>query len=274
MERWRGGDNDLAGYHVPAEVQTRAAILVLHAFAEHAGRHERAMRRFAARGIASYAYDHRGHGRSPGRRALVRQFDELADDALMMFDAMAQRESAHPHFLLGAGMGGVLAAHLALRRPDDFAGVILVGPTFSGGTSTSGVVRRVLPLVANFVPTISAETHDIRGLSRNPVIVKEFREDPLTHRGGVPAQTGQELQRAAAEAIAYALDLTVPLLVIHGANDSIASIKGSRRFVEGAGSDDKRLYEIPAGHHEPFNDPGGDTLIDEVGIWIRERSRR
>ena len=151
---------------------------------------------------------------------------------------------------------------------------MLVGPTFSGGIATSGIVRRLNPLVASLVPTLHAESHDIRALSRNPVVVKEFRADPLTHRGGVPAQTGQELSRAAATALDEAAELTQPVLIVHGEDDKIASISGSRRFVEAAGREDVTLYAIPMGHHEPFNDPGGDTLIDEVGIWIREQVRR
>jgi len=273
MQEWRA-EGDLVGFRMRPGVQQRGAVLILHAFAEHAGRHERAMRRLAARGVASYAYDHRGHGRSPGRRAFVRSFDDLVDDALIRLDSMAAEESDQPLFLLGAGMGGVLAVHVALRRPDDFSGLVLVGPTFSGGTSTSGLVRRLNPLVASLVPTLHAESHDIRALSRNPVVVKEFRADPLTHRGGIPAQTGQELNRAAAVALDEASELAVPILIVHGEDDKIASIGGSRRFVEAANRDDVRLYAIPAGHHEPFNDPGGDTLIDEVGIWIREQVRR
>ena len=116
MQEWRA-DGDLVGYRMRPGVQQRGAVLILHAFAEHAGRHERTMRRLAQRGVASYAYDHRGHGRSPGRRAYVRSFDDLVDDALVMLDSMAAEESDQPLFLLGAGMGGILArtSHCAGR---------------------------------------------------------------------------------------------------------------------------------------------------------------
>jgi alpha-beta hydrolase superfamily lysophospholipase len=273
MQVWASG-SDLAGYRVTPTVQTRAAVVFLHAFADHAGRHERTMRRLADRGIIAYAYDHRGHGRSPGRRAFVSDFDGLCDDALMMIDAVAARESQHPLFVLGAGMGGIVALHVALQRPDMFSGLVLVGPTFSGGSSTSGVMRKLNPLLANFIPMAAAESHDIRALSRNPTVVEEFRADPLTHNGGIPSQTGQALGRAAEHALARAPEIRVPVLIVHGEDDKIASIRGSQHFVEASGNPQHHLYAVPAGHHEPFNDPGGDTLVDEVGIWIRERARR
>ena len=269
MQEWRG-EGDLAGYRVRPTVQTRAAVLILHAFAEHAGRHERTMRRLAARGIAAYAYDHRGHGRSPGRRGHVRDFDDLTQDALLMLDSMASEESEHPLFLLGAGMGGVMAVHVALRRPNDFSGLVLVGPTFA---PEPGATARI-PLVAKLVPALRHDTHDIRELSRSPVVVQEFRADPLTHRGSIPAQTGHELHRAAEIALDEASALDLPILVVHGEDDKIAPISGSQRFVDAASSEEVTLYAVPAALHEPFNDPGGETLIDEVGIWIRERARR
>ncbi len=273
MQAWASGA-DLAGYCVKPFVQTRAAVVFLHAFADHAGRHERTMRRLADRGIIAYAYDHRGHGRSPGRRAFVSDFDGLCDDASMMIDAVAARESQHPLFVLGAGMGGIVALHLALQRPETFAGLVLVGPTFAGGTSTSGVMRLLTPVLANIIPMAAAESHDIRALSRDPNVVAEFRADPLTHNGGIPSQTGQTLGRAAEIALANAANVRVPVLIVHGEDDKIASIRGSRQFVEASGNPQHHLYAVPAGHHEPFNDPGGDTLVDEVGIWIRERARR
>jgi len=115
-----------------AGVQQRGAVLILHAFAEHAGRHERAMRRLAARGVASYAYDHRGHGRSPGRRAFVGSFDNLVDDALVMLDSMAAEESDQPLFLLGAGNGRSPRRARRAARPDDFSGLVLVGQRSPG----------------------------------------------------------------------------------------------------------------------------------------------
>jgi alpha-beta hydrolase superfamily lysophospholipase len=56
-------DSDLRAYaDVPPEPW--AAVLLLHGFGEHAGRHALTMAALAQRGIAVYAYDHRGHGRS------------------------------------------------------------------------------------------------------------------------------------------------------------------------------------------------------------------
>ena len=66
----------------------------------------------------------------------------------------------------------------------------------------------------------------------------------------------------------------LPILVVHGEDDKIAPISGSQRFVDAANSEEITLYAVPAALHEPFNAPGGETLIDEVGIWIRERARR
>ena len=69
MDVWQT-ETDLRTYaSVPSN--PLAAVLLMHGFGEHAGRHAATMDRLAGCGIAVYAYDQRGHGRSPGRPAMV-----------------------------------------------------------------------------------------------------------------------------------------------------------------------------------------------------------
>ena len=43
-------------------------LLLVHGFAEHSGRYDHFGSWFAERGVVVHAFDHRGHGRSDGRR--------------------------------------------------------------------------------------------------------------------------------------------------------------------------------------------------------------
>src|SRR5262249_19902534 len=54
-----------------------AVLLFVHGLAEHAGRYQNPAHYFAPRGYACYAFDYRGHGRSPGPRVHVDRFDEF-----------------------------------------------------------------------------------------------------------------------------------------------------------------------------------------------------
>ena len=50
--------------------------MLSHGFGEHARRYDHVAQRFGAAGLVTYALDHRGHGRSDGKRVYVRDIAE------------------------------------------------------------------------------------------------------------------------------------------------------------------------------------------------------
>ena len=96
----------------PAE---RAVLLVSHGLGEHGGRYAQVAEELAAHGITVHAIDHRGHGRSEGRRGHVAHFGEFVRDFETFRVAVAKEHpSGAPLFLLGHSMGGLIAIHLWL----------------------------------------------------------------------------------------------------------------------------------------------------------------
>ena len=263
---------DLVAYRVAAPAP-RAALLLVHGFAEHAGRHERTLEHLAARGISAYAYDQRGHGRSPGRRAIVARFDAWVIDALRVLDDVAADAPGLPLFLMGASMGGLLAIRAAQRRPAGLAGVIAVAPALSIAGGQSAFAKAIAPVLARVAPSLPVAKLEVNVLSRDPAVGAAFLADPLTFKGGFPVRTGVEMVAAGAAAFAEASRWTLPLLVVQGDRDRIVSPHGGPRFVDEAGGSDRTLRTVAGGYHEPFNDPGGDALVDEVADWILARTR-
>jgi acylglycerol lipase len=270
MESWTV-DGDFAAYRIEV-ASPRAAVLMLHGFAEHAGRHERALQRLAARGIAVYAYDHRGHGRSPGARGVVKRFDAFVDEALRMRKRVGAEQPGVPLFLVGASMGGLMALRTAQREPSGFAGVVAIAPALSVGGKEPAIVRALAPWIAKIAPSLPAAKLDVRVLSRDPAVGDAFLADPLTHKGGVPIASAVAMIGAGAAALAEAPHWSLPLLLVQGDRDRIVSPSGASRFADAAGGDDVTLRVVPGGYHEPFNDPGGEALVDEVADWILARA--
>jgi alpha-beta hydrolase superfamily lysophospholipase len=66
--------------------------------------------------------------------------------------------------------------------------------------------------------------------------------------------------------------LTAPLLVVHGTDDRLIPIDGSRRLVEYVGSTDVELKEYPGLYHEVFNEPERNQVLDDVVSWIIARA--
>jgi acylglycerol lipase len=250
-----------------------AAVLLLHGFGEHAGRHAATMDRLAERGIAVYAYDQRGHGRSPGRPALV-TFAQSVDDSLALRRCVAVEHPELPLFLMGVSMGGLVAVRSAQRDPAGLAGVVLVAPALLSGAATSPVARTFGSLLAQLAPTAPLAELELAGLSRDPAVVAAYASDPLVHHGKIPALTVAEMIAAAAAAQGAAAQWRLPTYIVHGDADRIVPAAGSQRFAAAASGADITLRLVAEGYHEPFNDPGGTALLDDVAAWISGRAAR
>ncbi|GAC1415631.1 MAG: alpha/beta hydrolase [Candidatus Velthaea sp.] len=264
--------HDLRAYRV-VPAQPAAAVLIMHGYAEHAGHHAATMRTFADAGIAAYSYDQRGHGRSPGPRALVERFDRLVRDSLTMRDLMQGEQPSVPRFLFGASMGGLIAARSAQTHPGDLHGVVIVAPALTVGHNEPALTRRMARIIARFAPQIPIAALDLGALSRTESVGPAFLADELTHHGGIPARTAVEMMQAGEAAFTHAREWSVPLLIVHGSADRICAPSGSRRFAEAVVNADVTLREIAGGYHEPLNDPGGAELLADIIAWMRERAR-
>src|SRR3984957_8096235 len=110
------------------EVPPRAVVVLSHGLGEYARRYDQVAHRFGADGLATYALDHRGHGRSDGKRMLVRDISEYTGD----FDTLvgiAKRE--HPGLkciVLGHSMGGGIVFAYGVERPDNYDLMVLSAP--------------------------------------------------------------------------------------------------------------------------------------------------
>jgi len=269
---WPTG-SELRGYaSIPND--PAALVLLVHGFGEHAGRHAATMGRFAARGIATIAYDHRGHGRSPGKRALVERFEHLVDDSLAMRERITLQFPALPRFLMGDSLGGLLAIRSVQRYGGGLTGVVVVAPALDIAGGIPRGVQRALSALGELLPELPATSLDVTALSRDPSIAAAFLADPLTHHGRVPLRTATEMVAAGRAAFADAGRFALPALILHGTADRIASPGASQRFARAARNDDLMLRLLPGAYHEPFNDPGGEALVDETADWILARAAR
>jgi len=58
---------------------------------------------------------------------------------------------------------------------------------------------------------------------------------------------------------------------VHGSEDRLIPVEGSRRLVEAVGSSDVELKIYPGLYHEVFNEPEQEQVLDDVVRWINAR---
>jgi len=256
--------------HLP-DGPVRAHVYLLHGFGEHSGRYGRLASELNARGIALHAADHRGHGLSGGRRAWVPGPRALAGDWAALL--AAEPPSRVPRFLFGHSMGGAVATQLALDAgdSDSFSGLILSSPYLLPAQPPSRQLRSALRLLQQALPGVTVERISSEQLSRQPEEAAAYDADPLVHHGGVSARSAHSLLVAGEEVLARAGELQLPLLVLHGAQDAIAGIAGSRQLLARAGSRDRRIVEFEAARHEVMNDLDRAEFYRVLLDWLDDR---
>jgi alpha-beta hydrolase superfamily lysophospholipase len=248
----------------------KAVLAIVHGHGEHSGRYGNVVDWFVPKGYAVYAFDLRGHGRSPGQRGYVNRFSDFTGDVGAFLAFVRQEEPGRPVFLLGHSLGGPIALNYVLHDPSGLAGAVVSGPLL--GAMPVSPAKLVLAKVLSSVwPTFSLQTGlDVDGLSRDPAVVKAYVDDPLVHDAGT-ARLGTELAAAIDWTQAHAADLALPCLIVHGGADRICLPEGSRTFFDHVTFADKELREYEGYYHEVFNDVGKERVLADIEAWLKAR---
>jgi len=111
------------------ENEPKAILLIIHGIAEHSGRYMNLVNQFVPLGYAVCGFDHPGHGKSKGTRVYVEQFEDFTETIKTYYDMIRSWHPKLPMVLIGHSMGGLIAACYLLDHQQDFAGVVLSGPS-------------------------------------------------------------------------------------------------------------------------------------------------
>ncbi len=108
-------------------------------------------------------------------------------------------------------------------------------------------------------------------MSRDPAVVAAYNADPMVHHGKLPAGIAKALLNVGETMPQRAGALTAPLLVVHGEQDKLIPVEGSRQLMECVGSTDAHLKVYPKLYHEVFNEPERALVLDDVTAWIEAK---
>jgi alpha-beta hydrolase superfamily lysophospholipase len=220
--------------------------------------------RLGAEGFALHTVDHRGHGRSPGPRALV-DLDAVVADLDALVDAAT--EPGLPLFLLGHSMGGLVATEYAIRHQRKLTGLVLSAP-LAALEAASPVTRLAARVLAAVAPRLGVVEIDSALISRDPEVVRAYDSDPLVYRGRLPARTVSGLASAVGSLPERARAIQVPVLIMYGSGDHLAPPAGAIMLDSVISSQDKTLKIYDGLYHEIFNEPERDEVLDDLVAWL------
>jgi acylglycerol lipase len=254
----------------PAAAPGKAVLVVMHGLKDHSTRYADVAAELVKRGIAVYAFDLRGHGRSEGDRVWVEKFDDYLEDLGTFLDRVRKEEPGKPLFLFGHSMGGAIVTLYTLTREPYIQGLVLSAPAIH--VDVAGVVSgstKALGSVFSGLPVLSLDAADF---SRDPATVEDQRTDPLIYQPSGPARTAAELFRSMDRIDALADELTVPLLLMHGSADKVTDPHGSQSLYDRAKSKDKTIKLYPGLYHDILHEPEKAQVTADFVSWVDARS--
>ena len=248
----------------------RATILLVHGLGEHAGRYAHVARSLNDRGFDVRAYDHFGHGESPGKRGTITTPDRLLDDLAEMVDrARAAMPAGQPLVLLGHSMGGAVAADFVARGLRPAQGLVLSSPALDAGMNP--IQRGLAALLARVWPGLAIGNGlPAEGISHDPGEVAAYKADPLVH-DRISGRLAHYIASAGPRVLAQATAWRTPTLLLYAGADRLVAPQGSRRFAALAPRGVLAAREFPAHYHELFNEIERAQVLDALHAWLDAR---
>ncbi|MEZ4414160.1 MAG: alpha/beta hydrolase [Gemmatimonadota bacterium] len=248
----------------------RAAVLIVHGWGEHAGRYEMVAGTLTGRGLAVFAYDQRGHGRSEGARGHVDRFDDLVADLGRARDEAADRigEPGITWVTLGHSLGGLVVLRALDTGLVGVAAAVISAPWLATAVPVSPLRRRLAEALDHVWPSVGLPTGTRPELlTRDPRMIREYREDPLNHSRMSP-RLFFEVERTQAHVLQMPPLVRVPTLMLVPEADLLVDPATSIAYAEKRAGHGMELLRLPGLRHEPLNEVEREDVLRQVGSWM------
>ncbi len=249
-----------------------AVIVGVHGMDDYANAFHLAAPYWSSRGIATYAYDQRGFGRSPQRGV-------WAGDALMTEDLrtiVALIRAKYPHAIIavaGESLGGAVAIEaFASDRPPAADRLVLLAPAVWGWSSQPLAYKLALTLAARLAPakvfeppgfvtdhiSASDNTEELIAMGRDPLMIWGARSDALYGLVTTMEHGWREIGQ-----------VKTPTLYLLGDKDQIIprepALQAARRLPAG-----DRTAEYAEGWHLLMRDKQAHNVWADVAAFVRD----
>ncbi len=250
-------------------IPPRAVLLVVHGLAEHGGRYLNLVNEFVPAGFIVCTLDHRGHGRSDGKRCYVRRFSDYVADLGTYVNIVSGAYPDVKIFMVGHSLGGTIATAYAEIHQETLAGLILSAPVLKAGISITRRDKILARIASRIAPTAGVTSLDVTTISKDAAVVKAYMDDPLVYTGKITARLGAEILLAIEKEIPSRLpEVNLPLLIMQGKEDRLSNPEGSLIVFNRVSSNDKTLKRYEGLFHEIFNEPERAIVFADMREWL------
>jgi lysophospholipase len=248
--------------------EPKAWLGVVHGYGDHSGRYAQPIDAFVKQGFAVLAFDYRGHGKAEGARADVGVWDDYVDDMRAFFSRLVDAARGMPVFIVAHSHGALITTHFMAHAPAELKGAVLSAPFYALAFDPPPLKLLGAKLIKGLMPGLKIGNElKPEQLSRDVAWQEETKRDPLYLHTTTP-RWFFECQAAQQRLSGLGPRLTVPVLMVAGSADPIASTAAAKAFFETMGSPDKTFKEYPDCRHEVLMELGREQVWADISSWI------
>ena len=258
--------------HWPATGTRRGAIMLLHRGHEHSGRVAHIVDELELSDFDFFAWDARGHGKSPGARGHSPSFGTSVRDVQTFADHIRDQHGVATHELvvLGQSVGAVLAAAWVHDYAPPVRAMVLASPAFS------------IKLYVPFARPGLALMHKLRGnffvnsyvksklLTHDRARQASYDSDPLIARA-ISVNMLLGLHDAARRIVDDAQAITAPTQMLISGADWVVHHGPQHRFFAKLGAPIKEKHVLDGFFHDTLGERDRAQAMTHIRRFVLER---
>jgi alpha-beta hydrolase superfamily lysophospholipase len=271
MTSWDGTELFYRAW-LPNEKRTEKALLLFHRGHEHSGRWQETVHALGLDDVAIFAWDARGHGRSPGERGAARDLTDVIKDVEAFVRHIGQRHgiSLENMIVLAHSLAAVTVGAWVHDYAPPIRALILATAAFE--------VKLYIPLA---IPALRLQQKTVgtgkvtsyvraKMLTHDPIEAARYDADPLIFRQ-IAINVLLDLHDTARRLLADAGAIHVPTLLLAAGRDWVVSLDAQREFFNRLSSPLKRMHVFPAMYHAIFHEKDRAQVIERLREFMVER---
>ena len=259
-------DGLLLNYYHWIPDSAKGAIVIAHGWSEHSGRYSALAEWLVEEGYEVHAVDHRGHGKSEGKRGHVRRWTDYAED----LEGLRSTVKHEKQYLIGHSMGGMIAILHSLQYPERFSALALSGPAADVSIPVPKYKQVLGKTMSTWLPRLSM-TNDIDPaiVCSDTQVVEDYKSDPHSH-GKVTARWFNEYMKTVQRVKDEAASIHTPIAIWHGEGDMLVEPWVSENFYNALDTKHKQRKVVPNALHEILFEPNWQDTAAEMKNWLEQ----
>lgn len=250
---------------------TSKALLLFHRGHEHSARWNETVQGLELEDVAIFAWDARGHGRSPGERGRAESLATVVKDADVFLGHVCEAHGVTPQdtVLVAHSVGAVVAAAWVHDYAPAIRGLILAAPAFR----VKLYVPFALPLLRlrqRLLGPCYVKSY-VRGsmLTHDPEEAARYDADELIFRQ-IAVNILADLQDTSTRLLDDAGAITVPTLLLAAGSDWVVRRNAQEKFFARLSSPVKRMEVLPGMYHDIFHEKERHVVVAKVREFVNQ----